>query len=516
MPLNKVNYVHGQTIISAQNMNDIQDEVIRLGENQINLRNQMMIQPNYEQNDNTAIDYIKNRPFYNSTVYKSYHRYSLENPKYVTHTDITRSGYYELLNGEYGSDISDLFLGSTASFVKDQEYLIDISGQQFIYKARIDDSSLPEPIVYLGNASLIDKTIFEDTGEVFCIAHVTYDNTHVFITFGDTRDYNFFIGGVNYTLAIAKIVSEFKTIDPIFLPEATATTKGAVLVDDILNKDSKNAISNSAVFTQFENKVDKVSGKGLSDVNFTKEYEDEVKSIDVLRLNMDNINIRCGDLEDLAFACSAAAARATEIITNPYGAYLNSQVLTNEMLKINLGENSDKVFVQGNTFFVKLSEKVPSMEEMTKGVTIILSMVSGESPYGGYPSWTPVLFPITYIHVGDIRVDNEGWNFINSNAELFNGGKKFLGEWLISIEDSNNEYELPVGIYTTMDMSNLPGIMCSGLQINGFDLNSSSAPASREQVGDISAILDSIIGEEVWTFTLEDGSIVDKVVISSD
>ena len=120
------------------------------------------------------------------------------------------------------------------------------------------------------------------------------------------------------------------------------------------------------------------------------------------------------------------------------------------------------------------------MEEMTKGVTIILSVVLGESPYGDYPSWTPILFPITYIHVGDIRVDNEGWNFINSNAELFDGGKRFLGGWLISIEDSNNEYELPVGIYTTMDMSNLPGIMCSGLQINGFDLNSSSAPASRE------------------------------------
>lgn len=515
MPLNKVNYVHGQTIISAQNMNDIQDEVIRLGENQINLRNQMMIQPNYEQNDNTAIDYIKNRPFYNSTVYKSYHRYSLENPKYVTHTDITRSGYYELLNGEYGSDISDLFLGSTASFVKDQEYLIDISGQQFIYKARIDDSSLPEPIVYLGNASLIDKTIFEDTGEVFCIAHVTYDNTHVFITFGDTRDYNFFIGGVNYTLAIAKIVSEFKTIDPIFLPEATATTKGAVLIDDILNKDSKNAISNSAVFTQFENKVDKETGKGLSDVNFTKAYEDEVKYIDTIRNQILEMNMNQSDFEEIVSSANSAAARAIEVITNPYGAYLNSQVLTNEMLKINLGESSDKIFVQENTFFVKLSEKIPSMEEMTKGVTIILSLVGEEFLYGNPPSWTPSLYPLTYIHVGDIRIDNEGWNFINSNTELFDGGRKFLDGLIISIEDSNNEYELPVGIYTTMNF-NLSGIMCSGLQINGFDLNSSSAPASRGQVGDISAILDSIIGEEVWTFTLEDGSTVDKVVISSD
>lgn len=225
--------------------------------------------------------------------------------------------------------------------------------------------------------------------------------------------------------------------------------------------------------------------------------------------------MRCGELEDITISCSAAAARATEIITNPHGAYLNSQILVNEMLKINLGENSDKVFVQGTIFFVKLSDKVPSAEEMSKGATIVLSMV-GTPTYGNFPSWSPSLLPFAYIHIGDIRVDNKGWSYANSNTELFDGGKSFFDGWLISIEDSDNEYGLPVGIYTTMDMSNLPGIMCSGLQINGFNLNSSTAPVSQEQLGDISSILDSIIGEEVWTFTLEDGSTVDKVVISSD
>lgn len=512
MSLNKVNYVNGQTVISAQNMNDIQDEVIRLRENQIYLNNQMIIQPNYEQNDDTAIDYIKNRPFYNSTVYKPYPKYSFENTRYVTYTNITSSGYYQLLNGQYGTDISDLFAGSSASFIEGQEYLVDISGHQFICKAKVDDSSLPEPIIYLGNASLIDETVFENTKEVFCIAHITYDNSRTLLTFGNTSGYNFFVGGFNYTLAIAKVISESKTIDPVFLPEATATTKGVVLVDDILNKDSKNAISNSAVFTQLENKVDKVNGKGLSDVNFTKEYEAQ---IDANKINISSIGMRCGELEDITISCSAAAARATEIITNPYGAYLNSQILVNEMLKINLGENSDKVFVQGTIFFVKLSDKVPSAEEMSKGATIVLSMV-GTPTYGNFPSWSPSLLPFAYIHIGDIRVDNKGWSYANSNTELFDGGKSFFDGWLISIEDSDNEYGLPVGIYTTMDMSNLPGIMCSGLQINGFNLNSSTAPVSQEQLGDISSVLDSIIGEEVWTFTLEDGSTVDKVVISSD
>ena len=186
------------------------------------------------------------------------------------------------------------------------------------------------------------------------------------------------------------------------------------------------------------------------------------------------------------------------------------------MLKINLGENSDKLFVQGTIFFVRLSDKVPSMEEMTKGVTAVFSIVGMDGSFGNYPSWSPSLTPLSYIHVGDARVDSYGWSFINDNTVNANGAKIFFDGWLIAIEDSDNEAGLPVGIYTMMDMSNLPGIIGSGLQINGFNLNSSTAPVSQEQLGDISSILDSIIGEEVWTFTLEDGSTVDKVVISSD
>lgn len=225
--------------------------------------------------------------------------------------------------------------------------------------------------------------------------------------------------------------------------------------------------------------------------------------------------MRCGELEDVIIASSMAAARATEIITNPYGAYLNSQILVDEALKLELGESSDKLFVQGSTLFIKLSDKMPSNEEMAKGFTLILSMV-GLPTYENYPSWSPSLLPLIYVHVGDIRDDDQGWSFVHSNSESFEGGQKFLNGLVVMIGDSDNEYGLPVGIYTTMDMSNSPGIMCSGLQINGFNLNSSTTPVSQEQLGDISSILDSIIGEEVWTFTLEDGSTVDKVVISSD
>ena len=266
------------------------------------------------------------------------------------------------------------------------------------------------------------------------------------------------------------------------------------------------------------NKVDKVDGKGLSDVNFTKEYEDEVKYISTIKDDIKDLRMECSDSGEIMAMINAAAARATEIITNPYGAYLNSQVLSNEISKINLGESSDKIFVQDGTFAIRLSEKVPSNEEMSKGATIVFSIVGvqEQSSANSLPSWTPSLIPYMYLHIGDIRFDDKGWDFVNSNTVVFDGGKKFLQGMVTVIEDSDNEYGLPVGIYTTLNMSQLPGIMCSGLQINGFNLNSSTAPVSQEQLGDINSILDSIIGEEVWTFTLEDGSTVDKVVISSD
>ena len=514
MSLNKMNYVDGQTIISAQNMNDIQDEVIRLDNYQITLNNKINIQPDYEQNDSAAIDYIKNRPFYSSTVYKSYPRYSLQQPKWTTYTDITGSGYYELLNGQYGSDISDLFSGSTASFIKGQEYLVDISGYQFICKAKVDDSSLPEPIIYLGNASLIDKTIFEDTGEVFCIAHITYDNSRTLITIGSKHtDYDFFSGGFNYRLAIAKIISEFKTIDPIFLPEATATTKGAVLVDDNLNKDSKNAISNSAVFTQLENKVDKVNGKGLSDVNFTKAYEDQVKNISSLIERIDVLeNYNSNTLDELEeeLIRNFTPLTAINIASNPQGAYITTGNLMQEYNKMMSGQASDKITLldDNGRMAYKISDKIPSKNDLKKGFSILVE--SFDNVYAG-PTRAP-LFGWTF---SKALMGNSTWEtMFNYIVQEENGIVSIgFGDFgIVILSHDYNDFNLTPGVYAVGNTE----AFVSGLEIYDFDLNNTAAPVSQEQLGDISSILDSIIGEEVWTFTLEDGSTVDKVVISSD
>jgi len=72
------------------------------------------------------------------------------------------------------------------------------------------------------------------------------------------------------------------------------------------------------------NKVDKVNGKGLSDVNFTKAYENEVKSIGNIRNDITTMGIKCSDLEKILLSGTATMARATEIAVNPYGASLSA------------------------------------------------------------------------------------------------------------------------------------------------------------------------------------------------
>ena len=54
MSFNKVNYIDGQTVISAKNMNDIQDEVIRLGGKEA-------IQSDWFEANENSLAYVKNR-----------------------------------------------------------------------------------------------------------------------------------------------------------------------------------------------------------------------------------------------------------------------------------------------------------------------------------------------------------------------------------------------------------------------------------------------------------------------
>ena len=185
-----------------------------------------------------------------------------------------------------------------------------------------------------------------------------------------------------------------------------------------------------------------------------------------------------------------------------------------EIQKTFYGENSDKIFIDEDEgiMFIKMSDKVPTIEDISKGFTMVMSLLSSFD----LPSIFPAMSPYAYIHIGDINMDEDGWDFVVDNLVISDGIMVFCEGAVVVINDINNPFGLSEGVYTTIVSGGDISFICSGLQISGFDLNSSSAPVSQEQLGDISSILDSIIGEEVWTFTLEDGSTVDKVVISSD
>lgn len=51
---------------------------------------------------------------------------------------------------------------------------------------------------------------------------------------------------------------------------------------------------------------------------------------------------------------------------------------------------------------------------------------------------------------------------------------------IIIVNDINNPFGIPEGVYTAIIPDEGMVMLCSGLQISGFDLNSSTAPVSQE------------------------------------
>lgn len=264
------------------------------------------------------------------------------------------------------------------------------------------------------------------------------------------------------------------------------------------------------------NKVDKVNGKGLSDVNFTKEYEDEVKSIQDLMNRVSILeNYNPSNLDELEeeLMLNCTPLTAINIASNPQGAYITNGDLIKEYNKIMSGQASDKItFIDNdnNVMAYKLSDKIPSKNDFQKGFSFLVE--SFDNILMG-PTRRPV-FGLTFSKaLMSTNLWEAMFNFIIQEDEENGVIAIGLGEYGARILIVSHDYEdLTSGVYSIGSTR----AFISGLEIYDFDLSNTTAPVSQEQLGDISSILDSIIGEEVWTFTLEDGSTVDKVVISSD
>lgn len=150
------------------------------------LKNIEVPQSDWNQNDETAKDYIKNRPFYESDL-----------TTIIEDTNIVLEA-----EGEIG------IVMSSQPLEIDKEYIVTVNGIQYNTICKMHDSF---GIPYLGNAVIAGgEDPGEDTGEVFFIAPWDSDTEFgIMVTNGATE----------YTISITLFDSSIIKIDSKFLPE---------------------------------------------------------------------------------------------------------------------------------------------------------------------------------------------------------------------------------------------------------------------------------------------------------
>ena len=513
MSLNKVNYVHGQTIISAQNMNDIQDEIIRLGEKEA-------VQSDWLEQDENSLAYIKNKPFGAAgkyTVIDVKEAAQSDNLIEVTMRDPSNNNsnaIYYLYKIDYnGWDFTGLGHDQKIAFEMNNGYYCTLYDMRCAFGAKhsLESYGFNNP-----NVSGVVQFWSDAGGNPNLGIVVIEDSTDSTITTGVYLCFN-----SNKQTLVSKVLMNssctwlgpgaLSTIDmPLGVNYALAVLEGIrtplkPMIDSAT--ESLNNLSDA-----LDNKVDKVGNKVLSDINFTKDYENEVKKISDLQNSIYQLEqYHNPDYMDQEVLKQSAIMIANEIAANPYGVYLNTQELLGEYAKFMSGQTSDKIFkvvLDSEVSFVKMSDKTPTKEDFKKGFSIVMA----------YPD-TVLMFPVLRPEIGlmipDIAFAPEIWEMFGDDSvfmDIDEVGSFIFSDSVIIVQEGS-PIGLPKGLYVPASFNDM---LILGLQINGFNLNASSAPVSQEQLGDISSILDSIIGEQVWTFTLEDGSTVDKVVISSD
>ena len=146
-------------------------------------------QADWNQNDETAKDYIKNRPFYTGDPVETV---------IVEETNITL---------EEGGDNTGLITASQPLEVG-QEYTITIDGTQYNSVCNSVNVDGVGNIPYIGNLVLIGRS--EDTSEPFFIAPMNSETELGIIN--DT-------GALEYTVSVVKIVTEIHHIDPKYIKD---------------------------------------------------------------------------------------------------------------------------------------------------------------------------------------------------------------------------------------------------------------------------------------------------------
>lgn len=216
MSLNKVNYVHGQTIISAQNMNDIQDEIIRLGEKEA-------VQSDWNQNDETALDFIKNRTHWSNCQESEFF-----------------NGLFENNDGIWGFISENTTLPRLDS---NEKYQVIIENEVFESNLRLTTGEEIDlegaNVVYIfGNHSLVFPDT-DNTGEPFTLALIEAVEDNISVVVGmlalldDIPRQN-----DGYSIKISgKVINSIKKLDEIYMPESYDVAK--TVLSNVMNQMSE-------------------------------------------------------------------------------------------------------------------------------------------------------------------------------------------------------------------------------------------------------------------------------------
>ena len=188
------------------------------------------VQPDWNQNDSAAADYVKNRPFYTGAPVET-----------VLVEESTVS--FALADGVYMGQLESTFLPTVGETYK-------VSWDGTVYECTCVDFS---GMTIIGNPSIMGAG--SDTGEPF-IMNVK-NGKRIYIATADTS--------ASHIISISGYMESVVKINPKYLPMASKTEPGIVIFDDLANAVLQQV--NNKYFTPTDSQV-----SGYGDANTIEEY----------------------------------------------------------------------------------------------------------------------------------------------------------------------------------------------------------------------------------------------------
>ena len=173
-----------------------------------NTGSQSGAQPDWNQNDKTAPNYVKNRPFYTGDLVETV----LVEESIISFAD---QG-----NGSYGAQVQSAFEATVGETYK-------VSWDGTVYECTCVAVSEP-PLLFIGNLSIMGMG--SDTGEPFIIGVLNGEGFQIATT--DTS--------ASHTISINGLVQEVVKIDEKYLPTIPADKSPALLVIEFTTNISEN------------------------------------------------------------------------------------------------------------------------------------------------------------------------------------------------------------------------------------------------------------------------------------